>query len=205
MFLFFRRHLRASGELFAKGTRRQKQVTRDEISSSLVMKRLAHSDAVSINSSNSNGNSDYNSPQSSIDDNDRYNIHFHTSSYRLNRSNSPPSVTDLPGLSYAPSISLGSRSSSLSPSSRGTPASIRTLSSNSESEVLVADDSRSPAVFPQRSLREFQQQPRKKLKISGYGYGEGNGNGSGGGGGFVARFLASAAGSMGGRIGRGRV
>lgn len=194
-------------ESLASRLRRQKQEIRGESRRTKygVSKRVPHGHIYS------NG-SVHDSPRSSADDMDRYNVYhrLRTSPYRCNRPISPPSVKDVPSLSRAETYNtLGSRSSSLEPSSRGTPASLSTCSSNVGDEVLVADGSSSPAgsalsysyvniqaVPPEaKQLHEDLQQPSKKVKMAA-------GTGASGGG-FVARFLASAAGSyMGGRIGR---
>ena len=122
---------------------------------------------------------------------------------RINRSTSPPSVCDVPALSHAETFnSLCSRSSSVAPSSRGTPASISTVSSQGADDLLLTDTSRSPAslslnygyvnvahIKSKKSLEPIRQ-PSKKQKSSSHAHS----------GGFVARFLASATGSyMGGR------
>lgn len=67
-----------------------------------------------------------------------------------------------------------------------------TTSFSSERELILADEIRSSATHSEKPLEEVRQQPRKKPKLS-----------AAGSGGFVARFFASAAGSMGERIGRG--
>lgn len=141
--------------------------------------------------------------------------------HRANRSISPPSVRDVPGLSRAETFtSLSSCASSIAPSStRGTPASLSTTSSNAGDEVVVADASGSPshhlhpsmpsvcapAYLPPPATSELaakqppsetlqQQSPcNKKMRVAGHS--------SGGSSGFMARVLASAS-YMGGRIGR---
>lgn len=129
-----------------------------------------------------------------------------TSPNRAERSTSPPSVKDVPGLSHADTMnSLSSRSSSIAPSSRGTPASISSYSSTTADDVMVADGG-SPSgssmcysyvnipSLPVESKRppKNHQQPAKKLRMGSQG--------------FVARFFASAAGSyIPGRIGRPHV
>ncbi|KAJ5084726.1 hypothetical protein NUU61_009305 [Penicillium alfredii] len=150
------------------------------------------------------------SPQSLVE-HDRYNpYHRHrTSPHRPGRSTSPPSVRDVPGLSHAETFnSLCSRSSSVAPSSRGTPASISTCSSHGTDDVLVTESNTSPSVSslnysyvhvgalePKKSFEPIRQ-PSKKMKVNSHTHGSG----------FVARFLASATGSyMGGRIGRPHV
>ncbi|EZF31331.1 hypothetical protein H109_02514 [Trichophyton interdigitale MR816] len=88
----------------------------------------------------------YDSPRSIADNSsDRIARHKRRQSLqRSGRSISPPSVLDLPALGHADSNhGSSSRSSSLAPSSRGTPASINTASSFHE--VVVADGSTSPS------------------------------------------------------------
>ncbi|OJD17815.1 hypothetical protein AJ78_02114 [Emergomyces pasteurianus Ep9510] len=135
---------------------------------------------------------------------------------RSGRSISPPSIKDLPPLSRggsrAPSSS--SRSSSLAPSSRGTPASVGQLSYATD-DVFVAETHASPASmsysyvnihavntkpkqqqqqrYPPNSMY-VAQQPAKKVKT---------GVGSGSSGGLISRFFNSAASNyMGGRMSR---
>lgn len=140
-----------------------------------------------------------------VAEHDRYNPYQRqrASPSRINRSVSPPSVRDVPALSHAETLnSLCSRSSSVAPSSRGTPASISTVSSQGADDLMLSDSSRSPAslslnygyvnVPHLESKKSFEpiRQPSKKLKTSSHAHS----------GGFVARFLASATGSyMGGR------
>lgn len=142
--------------------------------------------------------------------------------HRANRSISPPSVRDVPGLSRAETFtSLSSCASSIAPSStRGTPASLSTTSSNAGDEVVVADASGSPshhlhppmpsvcapAYLPPPATSDMSKQPsceamqqqqespcNKKMRMAGHS--------SGGTSSFMARVLASAS-YMGGRIGR---
>ncbi|PGG96762.1 hypothetical protein GX51_07672 [Blastomyces parvus] len=144
----------------------------------------------------------------------------HPSPYRSGRSGrsiSPPSIKDLPPLTRGESRgpSSSSRSSSLAPSSRGTPASIGQFSYATD-DVMVAEAHGSPASMaysyvnihavhpkpkphqqrqrqPLTSMSSYQLPP-KKLKTAG-------GNGSGGG--LISRFFNSAASNyMGGRISR---
>lgn len=155
----------------------------------------------------------HSSPRSSIDDVDRSGSYqrLRVSQHRQinNRSISPPSIKDVPGLSRADTYnSLSSRSSSLAPSSRGTPASLSTCSSSLGDEFMVADCGHSPAastlscsyvnvqaVRPESKYLHEESQPSKKVKMAG--------SIGGGAGGLVARFLASAAGTyMGGRMAR---
>ncbi|OJJ47764.1 hypothetical protein ASPZODRAFT_63860 [Penicilliopsis zonata CBS 506.65] len=194
------RRLHASAELLASRLRRQKQEPR-------IDSRRA-GDHGSRRLGYGHGTSGINMQTSSyaMIDQERYTPYhprLRVSPQRSGRSISPPSVNDVPGLSRAETYtSLSSRCSSTAPSSRGTPASIYTCSSQSADEVLVADSSHSPApsstmnyryVDAKASHHELQQQPSKKVKVGGGTHG----------GGLVARFLASAAGSyMGGRIGR---
>ncbi|KAJ5654538.1 hypothetical protein N7490_001541 [Penicillium lividum] len=111
----------------------------------------------------------------------------------------PPSIRDVPALSHAETFnSLCSRSSSLAPSSRGTPGSISTVSSHSNEDFAISDSSISPSTASLAysyvnvtNAKHFEpaRQSSKKMKVHGHS------------GGFVARFLASATGSY-GRIGR---
>ncbi|KAG2419321.1 hypothetical protein HFD88_004116 [Aspergillus terreus] len=117
---------------------------------------------------------------------------------------SPPSIQDVPALSRAETLpSLCSRASSVAPSSRGTPASLRTsssIASITDEEVRVVDADASVSVSASRSpslragyvhlpsttsLDEIPAQPPKKLRMVGHS----------GSSGLMARFLASAAGS----------
>lgn len=198
-------------EALANRLRRQKQEPRADARRMRegVSKRTP---AIHVSSSSSV----HGSPMSSIDDVERTgNSHYQrlrVSQYRQmnNRSISPPSVKDVPGLSRADTYnSLSSRSSSLAPSSRGTPASLSTCSSSLGDEFMIADCGHSPAastlsysyvnVQPVRPeskyLQEESHQPSKKVKMAG--------SIGGSAGGLVARFLASAAGTyMGGRMAR---
>ncbi|KAL1854615.1 PHO85 cyclin-1 [Paecilomyces lecythidis] len=198
-------------EALANRLRRQKQEPRADARRMRegVSKRTP---AIHVSSSSSV----HGSPMSSIDDVERTgNAHYQrlrVSQYRQmnNRSISPPSVKDVPGLSRADTYnSLSSRSSSLAPSSRGTPASLSTCSSSLGDEFMIADCGHSPAastlsysyvnVQPVRPeskyLQEESHQPSKKVKMAG--------SIGGSAGGLVARFLASAAGTyMGGRMAR---
>ena len=147
--------------------------------------------------------------------------------HRANRSISPPSVRDVPGLSRAETFtSLSSCASSIAPSStRGTPASLSTTSSNAGDEVVVADASGSPShhLHPpmpsvcapvylpppatsdmanhsscetlQQQQQQQQQQSPCNKKMRMVGHS------AGGTSSFMARVLASAS-YMGGRIGR---
>ncbi|PYH44326.1 cyclin family protein [Aspergillus saccharolyticus JOP 1030-1] len=124
-------------------------------------------------------------------------------------SGSPPAVQDVPGLSRTETAtSLSSRASSLAPSSRaGTPASLRTSSSITSFEdagpVRVVDDGFLGDRLPlEEGLAPTQSSKKMRLGYSGHGahpHGPAHPVASGGHG-FVARFLATAAGSyMGGR------
>ena len=125
------------------------------------------------------------------------------SPYRTNRSISPPSERDVPGLSRsttANTLGTNSRSSSLAPSSRSTPA---TTSSGTD-DILVADDTHSPAtslgynipLLTRPTVKGHQlsfqgeQQPAKKAKTVG-------------GGNLMTRFFNTAAGGyVATRVGR---
>ncbi|EAW08260.1 cyclin family protein [Aspergillus clavatus NRRL 1] len=208
------RRLHASAELLANRLRRQKLEARADARRSMVeggspRRRLPSH----VSSSSLSG-----SPQS-IGDSDRYApYHPHhqrlrTPPHRSGRSISPPSITDVPCLSRAETLnSLSSRSSSIAPSSRGTPASISTsYSSTSMDEVLVADAASSPAASSlaysyvnipvmhadKACPDDFHphQQPNKKVRTAAHG----------GSAGFMARFLASAAGYHMGARGRAQV
>ncbi|GAB1192096.1 hypothetical protein APSETT444_001280 [Aspergillus pseudonomiae] len=125
-------------------------------------------------------------------------------STRSGASVSPPSAQDVPSLTRVDTVpSLSSRASSIAPSSRNaTPASLRPSSSitSMEADIRVVDGAGSPSLtcgyIPVSSMTsnpkmEEIQQPTKKVRM----------NGHAGHTGFVARFLASAAGSyMGGRM-----
>jgi hypothetical protein len=128
------------------------------------------------------------------------------SPYRWNRSISPPSIMDLPALSRTESSAPGtsSRSSSIAPSSRSTPASISTCSSYVD-EVVVIDCNASPtssalahsyvnvqAAHPKAQPQGMVaapgelHQPSKKIKMV---------STHGSGGGLISRFFGSATGS----------
>ncbi|KAL1970632.1 hypothetical protein VTN77DRAFT_4276 [Rasamsonia byssochlamydoides] len=206
--------LNASAEALAARLRRQKQEMRGEIRrDGASQKRVQHSHLSSSNTGS------HDSPLSVSDDVERYSPYHRRrpSSYRSsNRSISPPSVKDVPGLSRADthnSLCPSSRSSSLAPSSRSTPASVSTCSSAPGDDVVVADENASPAssalsysyvniqaMHPQPKqqpamIGSTTSQPSKKIKTTG--------SMGGSSGGLMARFFASAAGAyMGGRIGR---
>ncbi|KAJ5085971.1 hypothetical protein N7532_010742 [Penicillium argentinense] len=123
-----------------------------------------------------------------------YNRH-RASPYRPGRSISPPSIRDVPALSHAETVnSLCSRSSSVAASSRGTPASLSTCSTNSD-ELMFSDPNTSPSAslthsyvnvgYENKQSLRATRQPSKKMKTGGYHHGNG----------FVARFIASATGS----------
>ncbi|CAG7939155.1 unnamed protein product [Penicillium nalgiovense] len=192
------RRLHASADLLASRLRRQKLESRSEIrrGSDNSLRRLpSHVSCPTMH------NTHYATQNV---DHDRYNPYQRqrASPNRVNRSVSPPSVRDVPALSHAETYnSLCSRSSSLAPSSRGTPASISTVSSGPD-DLMVTDSTPSPTslslnysyvnVPHLESKKSFEpiRQPSKKLKTSNHAHS----------GGFVARFLASATGSyMGGR------
>ncbi|CAG8050039.1 unnamed protein product [Penicillium olsonii] len=183
----FRRRLHASADLLASRLRRQKLEARGERRDTTIRRLPTHVSCPTIHNIN---------PQSAAE-HDRYNPYTRHSPTRTTRSNSPPSVRDVPALSHAETYtSLCSRSSSIAPSSRGTPASISTVSSGPD-DVTFSDQSRSPSSLSSLSYSyvnvpekkyEPTRQPSKKMKIGGQHSG------------FVARFLASATGSyMGGR------
>ncbi|KAI1958120.1 PHO85 cyclin-1 [Ophidiomyces ophidiicola] len=118
------------------------------------------------------------------------------SSYRDGRSISPPSIRDVPGLSYEGSVQgSSSRASSLAPSSRGTPASFQTAAT---ADILVDDGKNSPlsgyanlaSAKSKTSTNIFSthddlQQHLKKAKIMG----------TGSSGNLFSRFFVSAANS----------
>ncbi|BCR84223.1 cyclin family protein [Aspergillus chevalieri] len=125
---------------------------------------------------------------------------------RANRSISPPSIKDVPALSRAETFtSLSSCASSMTTSSRGTPASIS--SSNGADEVIVADSSNSPHICTANYVTMSQKADVKTHSHSHSLSNDGVSNKKmrlghhSGGSGLVARFLASAS-YMGGRIGR---
>lgn len=203
------RRLQASAELLACRLRRQKLEARLEARRSDSIhrrQRLPASPASSVSLSSMSSMSSNASP-ASLADTDRH------KPYRLRRrpstrsgaSVSPPSAQDVPSLTRVDTVpSLSSRASSIAPSSRNaTPASLRPSSSitSMEADIRVVDGARSPSLscgyVPVSSMMapnpkmEETQQPTKKVRT----------NGHAGHTGFVARFLASAAGSyMGGRM-----
>ncbi|KAJ5697353.1 hypothetical protein N7488_011037 [Penicillium malachiteum] len=196
---WYARRLHASADLLASRLRRQKleaRVDNRRVADHSLRRLPTHASCPSMHNTQS--------PQA-LAESDRYNPYnrHRTSPHRPTRSISPPSIRDVPGLSHAETFnSLCSRSSSIAPSSRGTPGSLSTVSSHSNDEVMVNDPNSSPSVSLTYSYvnvaaldtkQHFEpiRQPSKKMKVHGHG------------GGFVARFLASATGSyMGGRIGR---
>lgn len=164
----------------------------------------------------------YDSPRSAMDDRDaRYATQStlslpaisyqkrRPSPYRSNRSISPPSERDIPGLSRSTTsntLGTSSRSSSLAPSSRSTPAS----TSSGMDDVFVADCNTSPAtslsynvpLLTRPPLKGHQlsfqseQQPAKKAKTA-------VGGGATAGTGLMARFFNTAAGGyVATRVGR---
>ncbi|KAI2725279.1 hypothetical protein DTO027I6_863 [Penicillium roqueforti] len=194
------RRLHSSADLLASRLRRQKLEARSETrrGNDNSLRRLpSHVSCPSMH------NTHY--AAQNIAEHDRYNPYQRqrASPSRTTRSVSPPSVGDVPALSHAETFnSLCSRSSSIAPSSRGTPASISTVSSNGADDLMLADPNRSPsslslnhsyvdvAHIESTKSSEPIRQPSKKLKTSNHAHS----------GGFVARFLASATGSyMGGR------
>ncbi|EEP81731.1 predicted protein [Uncinocarpus reesii 1704] len=83
------------------------------------------------------------------------------SSYSSGRSLSPPSLKDVPGLSYEASIrGSSSRSSSIAPSSRGTPAS---FSTHSTADFVVDEGKQSPSMLS--SYVTIQHQPKIKPHV----------------------------------------
>ncbi|OGE51740.1 hypothetical protein PENARI_c012G03209 [Penicillium arizonense] len=199
------RRLHASADLLASRLRRQKLESRGE-------SRRANDNSLRRLPSHVSCPSMHNAHNTQVSaEHDRYNPYHRqrASPNRPNRSISPPSVRDVPALSHAETFnSLCSRSSSLAPSSKGTPASISTVSSHGGAdEVMLTDLSRSPScasslnysyvnVAPiETKHKHFEplRQPSKKVKVNSHAHG----------GGFVARFLASATSSyMNGRVGR---
>jgi G1/S-specific cyclin PLC1 len=193
-----RRRLHASADLLASRLRRQKLEARGESRrpENSHLRLPSHFSCPTMHHLNS---------QQNAAEHQRYNpYHRRTSPNRPNRSISPPSVRDVPPLSHAETFnSLCSRSSSIAPSSRGTPASISTVSSGADDLMAFSESSRSPSsvsslnysyvnVGPLEKKKSFEptRQPSKKIKVSNHTHG----------GGFVARFLASATNSyMGGR------
>lgn len=160
-----------------------------------------------------NARSSQPSPPSATDDQDcraSYHPRRRQSPPGSNRSISPPSVKDLPGLSRGdtqPSMGVSSRSSSVAPSSHSTPGSLSSSSSTGMDDVVVADGNSSPATsnlsysyIDVKTLRPtsshplpatITSQPSKKIKTAG--------SIGATGGGLMARFLASAAGAYVGR------
>lgn len=190
------RHLNASTESLATRLHRQKLVARADSRRKVDGSRKRHPRNMSAPSLD-------NSPQSISGSNRSTRQRLRTSPHRPDRSTSPPSLKDVPGLSHAETMnSLSSRSSSIAPSSRGTPASISSYSSTAD-DVMVADcnsPSGSSLCYSYVSVPSLaadskpSQQPTKKPRMGSTGAG------------FVARFFASAAGSyMQGRIGRPHV
>jgi PHO85 cyclin-1 len=197
--------LNASSESLAARLRRQKQEMRGELAAS-AQRRSQH---LSIQPHAVTRNS----PLSLVDEGDRYSPYprRRASPYRsANRSISPPSVKDVPGLSHTDtsnSRAPSSRSSSVAPSVRSTPGSVSTCSSSVD-DVMVIDGSTSPAsstlsysyvnvqaMKSQPKQHPLLQQPSKKIKTST--------SLGGSSGGLMARFFASAAGAyMNGRISR---
>jgi hypothetical protein len=193
-----RRRLHASADLLASRLRRQKLEARGESRrpENPHLRLPTHFSCPTIHHLNN---------QQTAAEHQRYNpYHRRTSPNRPNRSISPPSVRDVPALSHAETLnSLCSRSSSIAPSSRGTPASISTVSSAADDVMTFSETSRSPSSvsslnysyvnvphLEKKKSFEPTRQPSKKMKVSNHAHG----------GGFVARFLASATNSyMGGR------
>lgn len=206
--------LNASAESLAARLRRQKQEMRGEVGA-VSQRRSQHLSSSALQ------------PHALVDEGDRYSPYprRRASPYRSgnNRSISPPSVKDVPGLSHAETStslvpSSSSRSSSVAPSVRSTPGSISTSCSSTMDDVMVIDGSASPAsstlsysyvnVQAAKSQPKHQQsmssiaqhqhlhhQPTKKIKTSG--------SLGGSSGGLMARFFASAAGAyMNGRMSR---
>ncbi|KAL5359625.1 hypothetical protein BJX96DRAFT_183874 [Aspergillus floccosus] len=200
------RRFHTSADLLASRLRRQKLEARLEAvhRANSVHRRPRLPPSPSSASSLSSVSSTSASPASLADgtNSDRYRPYppRRRPSSRAGTSVSPPSIQDVPQLSRAETLpSLGSRASSVAPSSRGTPASLRTsssISSITDEEIRVVDAeasvSRSPSLragyvhLPSTtSLDEIPAQPPKKLRMVGHS----------GSSGFMARFLASAAGS----------
>ncbi|KAB8233728.1 hypothetical protein BDV23DRAFT_2433 [Aspergillus alliaceus] len=199
------RRLQASAELLACRLRRQKLEARLEARRSDSVHRRQRLPASPASSVSLSSLSSSTSP-ASLADTDRYQPYRprRRPSTRTSASVSPPSVQDVPSLTRVETVpSLSSRASSIAPSSRNaTPASLRTSSSitSMEADVRVIDGARSPSLsggyvpvptmMPSSAKMEEIQQPTKKMRMAGHS----------GHSGFVARFLASAAGSyMGGR------
>ncbi|KAJ5636712.1 uncharacterized protein N7484_010025 [Penicillium longicatenatum] len=192
-----RRRLHVSADLLASRLRRQKLEARVDgrrVPDNSLRRLPSHVSCPSIHTTQS--------PQFAAES-DRYNPYtrHRTSPHRPARSISPPSIRDVPGLSHTETFnSLCSRSSSVAPSSRGTPGSISTVSSHGNDDFAISDSNSSPSasltysyvnVGAMDSKQPFEpvRQSSKKMKVHGHS------------GGFVARFLASATGSY-GRIGR---
>ncbi|GAQ33466.1 cyclin [Aspergillus niger] len=201
------RRFHASADLFAARLHRQKAEGRRLPGESPTWRRLPPSPASSASLSSVSSGSSYCASPASVAESERYRPYppRRRPSTRSHASvSSPPALQDVPGLSRAETLpSLSSRASSIAPSSRGdTPASLRTSSSiASMNEVHVVDGSRSPSVsngyvsMGGTKVEELSQ-PNKKARHSlSHAHGPGQTHP-----GFVARFLASAAGSyMGGR------
>ncbi|KAE8146151.1 hypothetical protein BDV25DRAFT_163044 [Aspergillus avenaceus] len=200
------RRIQASADLLACRLRRQKLEARLDVRRSDSMHRR-HRLPASPASSASLSSVSSNASPASLADTDRYQPYppRRRPSNRSGSSVSPPSVQDVPSLSRVETVpSLSSRASSLAPSSRvATPASLRTSSSitSMNTDIRVVDGTRSPSagggymsvpnLMHPHTKMEDTTQPTKKLRMSGHT----------GSTGFVARFLASAAGSyMGGRM-----
>ena len=201
------RRFHASADLFAARLHRQKAEGRRLPGESPTRRRLPPSPASSASLSSVSSDSSYCASPASVAESERYRPYppRRRPSTRSHASvSSPPALQDVPGLSRAETLpSLSSRASSIAPSSRGdTPASLRTSSSiASMNEVHVVDGSRSPSasngyVSMGGTKVEELSQPNKKARHSlSHAHGPGQTHP-----GFVARFLASAAGSyMGGR------
>ncbi|KMU85590.1 cyclin [Coccidioides immitis H538.4] len=88
-------------------------------------------------------------------------------SYGGGRSRSPPSLRDVPGLSYEASIhGSSSRSSSIAPSSRGTPASFSTYSTT---DVMLDDSKHSPSALSSYVTIHSIKPKAKTQVLPGYG------------------------------------
>ncbi|EAS33930.1 cyclin [Coccidioides immitis RS] len=111
----------------------------------------------------------YDSPMSMSSYSGSY-IHCHKrrqSSYGGGRSRSPPSLRDVPGLSYEASIhGSSSRSSSIAPSSRGTPASFSTYSTT---DVMLDDSKHSPSALSSYVTIHSIKPKAKTQVLPGYG------------------------------------
>ena len=197
------RRFHASAELLACRLRRQKLEARLEARRS-VNHHHHHHPSIRRHLPPSPASSNASMSPASLADSDRfrpYSIRRRPSS-RHGVSVSPPSIQDVPGLSRAETLpSLSSRASSVaSTSSRGTPASLRT--SGSTASMAVLDDIPSSPSYtgyvhlpaepkPEGTYLPLHQQPQphsKKTRASTHGSS-----------GFMARILASAAGSYMGR------